>query len=531
MTVPDYDYMFGQHEPLENDPEDLNRLARFMVGNDKFPVPPILTESSSGMKSVPDELAFFIGRPGLPAGYTYFGQFVDHDISSDSRGDRETESHLPFGLSKVRSINQHRPIFDLQTIYGARPIDEKGDFTAEFTTLMADSVLPFMKIGRTRGEIQLPFDLPRRDGYPKAEIADPRSDSNLLLAQMHLLFLKVHNAAVVRLHRKYKSPRDLFAAARTTTIRIYQHLIWHDYVSRIAEIAVLDSIKNDGNRFFRPVSLDSAFVPYEFAAAAFRFGHSMIRRSYRLNRQQLDGTIGRVQNQTGKARFGGSGTKLSIEWAVDWRMFFHGDTGLTVNFANPIDTDMRDGLTMLVPGHKHNDPRNFSLTALDLFRGAEKQLADGQTYADLARSGYPNGGVLSSTTIGDLFTNARISSDPGSFEKLGDIFSERTPLWFYVLAESESGIQVDSEGYRRLGLLGSVIVAETIAGLLRISPYSVLVEPLGQMDDEKVVFEQDDLRSIDFRDVLWLVQGVNEEYQKVLYPDIKLPFDDLYPDK
>ena len=45
--------------------------------------------------------------------------------------------------------------------------------------------------------------------------------------------------------------------------------------------------------------------------------------------------------------------------------------------------------------------------------------------------------------------------------------AETTPLWFYILAEAEK-----RGGGKRLGPLGSLIVAETLVGLLVVDPES-----------------------------------------------------------
>jgi hypothetical protein len=48
-------------------------------------------------------------------------------------------------------------------------------------------------------------------------------------------------------------------------------------------------------------------------------------------------------------------------------------------------------------------------------------------------------------------------------------FDERTPLWYYILAEAEF-----LRDGRRLGPVGSTIVAEVLVGLIRRSPDSIL---------------------------------------------------------
>ena len=59
-----------------------------------------------------------LDNPDIPAGYTYFGQFVDHDITFDPASSLEREND-PDALTNFRS-----PRFDLDSVYGSGPEDE-----------------------------------------------------------------------------------------------------------------------------------------------------------------------------------------------------------------------------------------------------------------------------------------------------------------------------------------------------------------------------------------------------------------------
>lgn len=54
----------------------------------------------------------------IPAGYTYFGQFVDHDITFDPVSSLERLND-PDAL-----VNFRTPRFDLDSVYGRGPLDE-----------------------------------------------------------------------------------------------------------------------------------------------------------------------------------------------------------------------------------------------------------------------------------------------------------------------------------------------------------------------------------------------------------------------
>jgi hypothetical protein len=71
---------------------------------------------------------------------------------------------------------------------------------------------------------------------------DPRNDENTIIAQLHLAFLKAHNALV---------DQGLgFAEARRMLRQHYQHLVIHDFLRRVADPAVVDDILAHGNRWY-----------------------------------------------------------------------------------------------------------------------------------------------------------------------------------------------------------------------------------------------------------------------------------------
>src|SRR5687768_4152841 len=140
----------------------------------------------------------------VPAAYTYFGQFVDHDITletaSASLSDLLSPTMAPMALDKIRDslFNMRSATLDLDSLYG----------------LPAPRVGQKMKIGKVSptGNPNIPLkrpagktdanDLPRdsRNADPRfdraALIGDPRNDENTIVAQLHLAFLVAHNKLV-----------------------------------------------------------------------------------------------------------------------------------------------------------------------------------------------------------------------------------------------------------------------------------------------------------------------------------------------
>ena len=128
--------------------------------------------------------------PGdIPAGFTYLGQFVDHDLTSD-----RTKVELGEHVSPGELIQGRSPSLDLDSLYGAGPLDEDSE------RFYSDGV--HLKVGRTlEAEPGAGFDLPRvgtgNDRQArKANIPDLRNDENLAVAQTHAAFIRFHNRVV-----------------------------------------------------------------------------------------------------------------------------------------------------------------------------------------------------------------------------------------------------------------------------------------------------------------------------------------------
>ena len=87
--------MFPMLPPLQVSDAKLQALANAMIDNN--------AGSPAG------------NNPNIPGGFTYFGQFVDHDITLDltSLGDKEKD---PLGIENFRT-----PSVDLDCIYGLGP--------------------------------------------------------------------------------------------------------------------------------------------------------------------------------------------------------------------------------------------------------------------------------------------------------------------------------------------------------------------------------------------------------------------------
>jgi hypothetical protein len=414
-----------------------------------------------------------IDNPNIPAGFTYLGQFVDHDITFDPNSSLQRMND-PEGL-----VNFRTPRFDLDSLYGRGPVE---------TPYLYDQADPDgvkLLVGRIinnegeREENQ--HDLPRNDfrdptsPQQRALIGDPRNDENTFVSQLHLLFIKFHNKVVdrVRSDRPRLKGDNLFKEVQRIVRWHYQWVVIFDFLARTVPEGMLDRLlvtDEDGLRkvrlrFYRPKL--QPFMPVEFSAAAYRFGHSQVRGRYSINTtvqgkptflpaDQLPPKSEVFAFRTADFRgFRG----LPPFWTISWPFFFELEGGQDVLQPSfKIDTRISGPLFNALPGTNHQDEILRSLPRRNLLRGKALGLPSGQRVAKAMC--VPNGSILS----GD---------DLGLEGELLEKFGEETPLWYYVLKEAE--MQQDGE---RLGEVGGRIVAEVLLGLLDGDPLSFLsVEP------------------------------------------------------
>lgn len=419
------------------------------------------------------------GEPAtLRAGYTYLGQFITHDITFDRT------ANLADGELASAQIRQGRtPSLELDSLYGMGPLSESSRHLYESDRIK-------FKIGTTtptqlgNAPDPLPNDLPRDNSGSlrpqKAMIADPRNDRNLALAQTHLAFLKFHNAVVDCLAEPEQSGkkkgllgRELFEEARKKVIQHYQWIILNDYLRQVVDEEVLNDVLANGADGFKSLSKNERFLPVEFAFAAFRFGHCMVRDQYDWNRvfeSPKKGTLDAARLHQLFTFGGANGTMqgaptLPTNWVIDWMRFydFSKFKGLAnnpkSNLARKIGPFLSPGLKG-VPGFPADVPiESRSVAVLDLHMGAILDLPTGQEVANFL-------GKKSKVT---LLSSDQIAEGPHKniLDKSG--LHEHTPLWYYILKEAE----VFQKGVR-LGPIGSRIVAETIVGLIQASEFSIL---------------------------------------------------------
>ena len=439
------------------------------------------------------------GDGPVPAGYTYLGQFIDHDLTMD-----RTDVELGDDVPPSQLVQGRSPRLDLDSLYGVGPGDPKS---AKFYE--DDGI--HLKIGKTRkvgsDASKQGHDLPRVDGKRTALIPDPRNDENLIVAQTHVAFIRLHNTVVDGLPSSLPSVKRFRQARKAVTLH-YQWLIRHDYLPRIVDPAIVDDVFTNGRKVVQPDAgpTEVPTMPVEFSVAAFRLGHSMIRDAYNWNRR-FPGVAGSLEYMFDFSGLGGTlggDVILASNWLADWRRMYDfaaaGHPELapasSVNFAKRIDTLLTDPLKHLPPSTfggadsiGFNDARR-NLAFRNLTRARMVTLATGRQMAQkLANVGVP---------VTPL-TKAQILSGNGGANLSGltaaqkDAVAAKTPLWFYVLREAELN------GGRMTGV-GGRIVAETMHRAMQGSTFSIVRSKAFTPDlgDRGDTFEMTDLLLVAF---------------------------------
>jgi len=439
------------------------------------------------------------GDSTIPAGYTYLGQFITHEISFDNTQDLPPVEPDP--------ANLRSPSLDLDSLYGAGPGDEQS------RRMYEDGPSPArLKLGKTDGGDVFPNkenDLPRDRETKRALSGDPRNDENLAVAQTHVAFIKFHNQVVDMLKAEGHAPGDVFECARIQVIRHFQWIVLHDYLPRLVDKDVIECVLEHGRRWFRVGRPEDLYMPLEFSAAAFRIGHTMVRGEYQWNlyhAKELGRSSGAFLPELfGQTEFSGEIGKrehsaLPTDWIIDWRRFYEFTEARyridksRGNMARSIDPHFDFHLNEMnnFP-HGNLPPEKRSITVRNLLRGFALGLPTGE---EVARC------------IGEEpLSRGQVASGPYQELLSAPAFEGKTPLWFYILKEAELN------GGSKLGTVGGRIVAETLIGLIENSRYSILEAPgwlprYTERRDEKAglpLFEMVDL--LQFADVVNPIGG------------------------
>ena len=374
-------------------------------------------------------------NPKIPAGFTYLGQFIDHDLTFDTASSLDRQND-PDAL-----VNFRTPRFDLDSMYGRGPADDPYLYSK-------DSDRQKLLIGRHDNEDDLP-----RNAENTALTGDPRNDENTFLSQLHLTMLKFHNKVFDTVKDDPGTGfagEEPFVVAQQTVRWHYQWLVVHDYLRRTVGEKMLNDVLDTSGPVPRVVRKffnwkHEPFMPVEFSVAAYRFGHSQVRGGYKLN--TLVGPLPTFKPGSTSAeplgQFGGFRI-LPPFWTIEWARFFEVDGAGKdqLQVTRKIDTRLANVLIQLPTEIGGARP---SLVDRNLTRGSRLMLPSGQ---DVAK--FMGADVLSAKEL-DLPAGGP------------------APLWYYILREAD----VQADGLH-LGQVGGRIVAEVFLGLMEKDPSSYL---------------------------------------------------------
>jgi len=375
-----------------------------------------LGRAGAEMDVVADDAAS--DNPRIPAGLTMFGHMIAHDLTAD-----RSLLHHHAKLKEIR--NFRTPALDLECLYGAGPMGAPYMYDASDS----DKFL----LGATNGG--QPDDLPR-NSQGRAIIGDPRNDVHGILGQFQLAMLKFHNRVVDHIRREGVDAGETFAQAQRN---VRWHLQWaalHEFLGlTVGEDLARDVLAN-GPKHFKPKG--HAFIPVEFADAAYRFGHSQIRVRYQLN---ATATAMIFPDLAG-------GRPIPSERTVDWRYFLNLEEAIAPQASRRIGPRLAHTLIDLPEEVVGATPRPeyHSLACRDMLRARALDLPSGETIAR-----HIGASPLSPGEVG--------------LREYG--WKCETPLFYYILREAE--LRHNGE---RLGEVGGRIVADTLVGIIDADPTS-----------------------------------------------------------
>jgi hypothetical protein len=379
-------------------------------------------------------------NPTLTAGMTFLGQFLDHDMTFDPT------SSLARAQDPESIRNFRIPALDLDSVYGGGPgvsphlYDQSVD---RGRTKFLTEKIPGSAAVSVDGEARR--DLPR-NSQNVALVGDPRNDENLMVSGLNVAMLRFHNHVLAdvkdELGAAYTS-EEIFAETQRVVRWHYQWMVLHEFLPKTVGQATAEAVLEDGPSFY--TWRNAPYVPVEFSVAAYRFGHSQVRPSYRANfgtsatdpTQQFFALVFDPSSTDPNDPDDLRGGCRAPRRFIDWQTFFDFGDGL-VRPNKKIDTTLSSVLFALM-GQPTGTPD--SLAIRNLLRNLTMRVPSGQRVAQAMQ--------LPALSAADLSDLAPLHLDT------------RTPLWFYVLREAD--VTADGE---HLGPVGGRIVAEVITGLI-----------------------------------------------------------------
>jgi hypothetical protein len=307
--------------------------------------------------------------------------------------------------------NFRTPILELDSVYGQGPAGSPHIYDQSVdhgqTKLLVEPIIGSEALTRDGSQKS---DLPRNmQGTPL--MGDPRNDENMVLSQLQVAFLRFHNAVVDRVKADTGSTdtHEIFHEAQRLVRWHYQWIVLHEFLPKTIGQTLVDDILENGRKHYK--WRNAPYIPVEFSVSAYRFGHSQIRPSYRVNfgpddQQQFFALLFNDNLAVSPVIDDMRGGTRAENRFIDWQTFFDFGDGRARNNKR-IDTKLSSVLFDL-PGLSSGDMQ--SLAARNLTRHLTFKLPSGQRVAKA------------------------MGVEPLAASDLADIkplhLDDRTPLWF-----------------------------------------------------------------------------------------------------
>ena len=432
--------------------------------------------------------------PVLTSGFTFVGQFVDHDITFDTTTLSEQQSD-PNATTNFRT-----PRYDLDAIYGRGPSKDPQLYDPNDRDKFLIVKRPYSEIRGVPTTPDVVYDVPR-DASGKAIMADPRNDQTLILLQLHVALQMFHNKLVDHVRKNLVSALfpglSVFESARRLARWHYQWMVTHDFLPAIVGKAMADSVYKEvltglpiiNLKYYRTINpLGRPYIPVEFSVAAYRFGHSIARPRYTV-RDFIDTRTGATVAGQSVPLFEAEPTDNNLNGhrpipprlKMQWSKFFNAaGKPPTARPVRQFDANLSDALFRL-PATALPDSNPMSRLAVrNLLRGKKMRLPSGQQIARLMD--------VTPLTHEELYTDHRIEVRVPIVGNVVEVLREfdvenqdlktlfedpgwdgEAPLWFYILKEAE----IVGRG-RQMGPVGGRIVAEVLVALMQRDANSYL---------------------------------------------------------
>ena len=381
--------------------------------------------------------------------YTYWGQFLDHDITLDLEPQPSAFFSFAGNGSRAPLIDPNGAIvydyeskrFDLSSIYGGGP--------KVSPELYDTDGIHFLVPKNVNGVVDLP-----RNPDGSAIIVEHRNDENQITSQMHVAFMLFHNKIADTLNTNFRQTQRL-------VIQYHQYAILTDFMPTLFGQSVVNDLLAGHHRIYDPGPFVSRpIMPVEFSVATYRMGHSMVRAAYSINpvispnnKNARNTLFAGVNGAFGAV--GGTGTPLTpvgdlhggypltLDHQIDWRnfsedLFDPSVPGASLQVFKQIGSDGLHMIGQSMFGQPPGEPLVGTGAGLPIgtATGGEAATSGSNSiaYRDLVRALFyllPSGQDVA-TAMGITPIAPTTVIDPTVVPG----FENGTPLWFYMMYET-----------------------------------------------------------------------------------------------